>query len=85
MTNLRYLRLKHKIPLSELASIMGTSNQYLSRVEFEPSQRIQGTHVQYIVAMEALIQHRRERVNALDHDYRQVKDTLFQESQEVLP
>ena len=68
-TNLRALRLRHDIPLSELSAASGLSNQYISRAELgeiSPTPRLEDKLGD---AVDAVILRRRERLSALERSF----------------
>ena len=77
-TNLRALRLRHDIPLSELSAASGLSNQYISRAELgeiSPTVRLEDKLGD---AVDAVILRRRERLNALERSFAVHKGRLLQ-------
>ena len=82
-TNLRALRLRHDIPLSELSAASGLSNQYISRAELgeiSPTPRLEdklGT------AVEAVIGQRHKRLRALERSFAACKGRLLQREESV--
>ena len=77
-TNLRALRLRYDIPLSELSAASGLSNQYISRAELgelSPTVRLE---IQIGAALEAVIVQRGLRLAALERSYEACKGRLLQ-------
>lgn len=77
-TNLRALRLRYDIPLSELAAVSGLSNQYISRVELgelSPTPRLED---RLGSAMDAIIVRRGVRLGALERSFAACKGRLLQ-------
>lgn len=77
-TNLRALRLRHDIPLSELSAASGLSNQYISRAELgeiSPTVRLED---KLRDAVDAVILRRRKRLSALEGSFAACKGRLLQ-------
>ena len=77
-TNLRVLRLRYDIPLSELSAASGLSNQYISRAELgeiSPTVRLEE---KLGAAMEAVIVRRLEMLVTLGPSYAACKGRLLQ-------
>lgn len=77
-TNLRALRLRYDIPLSELSAASGLSNQYISRAELgelSPSPRLED---KLGSAVTAVIVQRHERLGALERSFAACKGCLLQ-------
>lgn len=77
-TNLRALRLRYDIPLSELSAASGLSNQYISRAELgelSPSPRLEDKLGD---AVAAVIVQRHERLDALERSFAARKGRLLQ-------
>lgn len=77
-TNLRALRLRHDIPLSELSAASGLSNQYISRAELgeiSPTVRLEDKLGD---AVDAVILRRRKRLSALERSFAVRKGRLLQ-------
>ena len=82
-TNLRALRLRHDIPLSELSAVSGLSNQYISRAELgeiSPTPRLED---KLGAAVETVIGQRRERIGALERSFAACKGRLLQREESV--
>ncbi len=82
ITNMRGLRLKHNVTLSELAQAAGVSAQQISRVELFEHPPTQSLERKYESAMEEVIVRRYGAVRALEHDYRAVKGILLGRAEE---
>ena len=77
-TNLRVLRLRYNIPLSELSVASGLSNQYISRAELgeiSPTPRLEE---KLGAAVDAVIVQRHERLSALERSFAACKGRLLQ-------
>ena len=77
-TNLRALRLRYDIPLSELSAASGLSNQYISRAELgeiSPTVRLED---KLRDAVDAVILRRRKRLSALEGSFAACKGRLLQ-------
>ena len=77
-TNLRALRHRYDIPLSELSAASRLSNQYISRAELgelSPTVRLE---IQIGAALEAVIVQRGLRLAALERSYEACKGRLLQ-------
>ncbi|WP_409969912.1 helix-turn-helix transcriptional regulator [Bengtsoniella intestinalis] len=85
MTNLRYLRLKYKIPLQKLADMAGVSPQYINRIELSPHLATAKDTGQIALAIEQLIRHDYTQLAALEQEFLYIKGRLFNESQEDAP
>ena len=82
-TNLRALRLRHDIPLSELSAVSGLSNQYISRAEpgeISPTPRLED---KLGAAVETVIGQRHERIGALERSFAACKGRLLQREESV--
>jgi len=77
ITNLRRLRLKHRITLDELALTAHVPNQEVSRVELLQRPATQNLESKYEAALEEVIVQRYDAVKALEHDYRSIKGNLL--------
>lgn len=78
ITNLRALRLRYNIPLSELSAVSGLSNQYVSRAELgdiPPTPRLEG---KLGAAVDAVIVRRSVRLGALERSFAACKGRLLQ-------
>ena len=77
-TNLRALRHRHGVSLTELADACGLSNQYLSRAELgliPPTPRLEK---QLMSAVETVIAHRASTSQALAKELQPLKGRLLQ-------
>ena len=77
-TNLRALRLRYEIPLSEMSAASGLSNQYISRAELgeiSPTPRLED---KLGAAVAAVIVQRHEWVGALERSFAACKGRLLQ-------
>lgn len=77
-TNLRALRHRHGVSLTELADACGLSNQYLSRAELgliPPSPKLEN---QLLKAVEAVIAHRSSTSEMLKQELQPLKGRLLQ-------
>ena len=77
-TNLRALRLRHGIQLTELADACGLSNQYLSRAELgliPPTPRLER---QLLSALEVVISHRASTAQALERELKPLRGRLLE-------
>ena len=82
-TNLRALRLRHDIPLSELSAVSGLSNQYISRAELgeiSPTPRLED---KLGAAVETVIGQRHELIGALERSFAACKGRLLQREESV--
>lgn len=81
MTNLRALRLRHRISLMELAGHAGISLQYVSQAELgnvAPTVRLE---TQLSTALETVISCRKEQLRALESDYMTYKGNLLKKEE----
>ena len=77
-TNLRALRLRHDIPLSELSAASDLSVQYISRAELgeiSPTVRLEE---KLGAAVDVVIVRRHERLSALERSFTVRKGRLLQ-------
>ena len=77
-TNLRALRHRHGIRLTELADACGLSNQYLSRAELgliPPTPRLER---QLLSALEVVISHRASTAQALERELKPLRGRLLE-------
>ncbi len=77
-TNLRALRHRYKIPLSELAEVSALSNQYISRAELGELSPTVHLEIQLGAAVDAVIVRRGLRLAALERSYEACKGRLLQ-------
>ena len=76
-TNLRELRLRYEIPLSEMSAASGLSNQYISRAELggiSPTPRLED---KLGAAVETVIGQRHEQLSALEQSFAACKGRLL--------
>jgi transcriptional regulator with XRE-family HTH domain len=81
-TNLRRLRLRHGITLSELARTARVSFQQISRVELLQCPVSRELQLEYEAALERVITRRYDAVKSLEHDYRAIKGRLLEETED---
>ena len=77
-TNLRALRLRHGLQLTELSEVSWLSDQYISRAELgeiSPTPRLED---KLGAAVDAVILRRRERLSALERSFAVRKGRLLQ-------
>lgn len=77
-TNLRALRHRHGVCLTELADACGLSNQYLSRAELgliPPTPRLER---QLLSALEVVISHRASTAQALERELKLLRGRLLE-------
>ena len=77
-TNLRALRHRHGVCLTELADACGLSNQYLSRAELgliPPTPRLER---QLLSALEVVISHRASTAQALERELKPLRGHLLE-------
>ncbi len=77
-TNLRALRLRYEIPLSEMSAAAGLSNQYISRVELRVVSPTVQLEEKLGAAMDTVIIQRGVRLSALERSYAACKGRLLQ-------
>ena len=77
-TNLRALRLRYDIPLSELSAASGLSNQYISRAELGDSAPTAQMERKLGAAMEAVIARRLAMLVSLGESFAACKGRLLQ-------
>lgn len=81
-TNLRALRHRHGLQLTELADACGLSNQYLSRAELgliPPTPRLER---QLMSALEVVISHRASTAQALERELKPLRGRLLERAVE---
>jgi transcriptional regulator with XRE-family HTH domain len=81
-TNLRRLRLRHGITLSELARTARVSFQQISRVELLQCPVASELQREYEAALEKVIVQRYDAVKSLERDYRAIKGRLLKETED---
>ena len=77
-TNLRTLRLRFAIPLSELSTASGLSKQYISQAELVETSPTAQLEEKLGAAMDAVIIWRGERLSALERSFAACKGRLLQ-------
>lgn len=77
-TNLRALRLRHGVQLTELADACGLSNQYLSRAELGLIPATPRLEQQLLGAMETVIVRRSSTSQALERELRPLRGRLLE-------
>ena len=77
-TNLRALRLRYDIPLSELSAVSGLSNQYISRAELGELSPTPLLEDKLGAAVGAVIIRRSGRLSALERGFTACKGSLLQ-------
>jgi transcriptional regulator with XRE-family HTH domain len=78
-TNLRALRLKHRIPLIELANVVGFSVQHMSRVELLQASVGSKMEERCGTAIERLITQKYSHLRELEEDFRSMNGRLLSE------
>ncbi len=78
MTNLRWLRLRYGIYLTELARITGVCNQHLSRAELKQSRATARLEDQLADAIEAVIANRKQELLLLEADFLKYRGRLLE-------
>lgn len=81
MTNLRALRLRHRVSLMELADHAGISLQYVSRAELGEIAATTRLEEQMSAALEAIISSRRAELLAFETDYMTYKGKLLKKEE----
>ena len=77
ITNLRLLRQRHCILLTELEAISGLSNQYISRAELRQIDITQRLEEQIAAAVEQIIETRKNDVLALEKELQMCRGRLL--------
>ena len=77
-TNLRALRHRHGVCLTELADACGLSNQYLSRAELSLIPATPRLEKQLLRAVETVIAHRADTAQALERELRPLRGRLLE-------
>ena len=77
-TNLRALRHRHGVQLTELADACGLSNQYISRAELGLIPAAPRLEKQMLGAMERVIAHRRGTAQALERELQPLRGRLLE-------
>lgn len=78
LTNLRALRLRYMIPLSELAAASGLSKQYISQAELGETSPTAQLEEKLGAAMNVVIVQRDGRLSALKRSFAACKGRLLQ-------
>lgn len=68
-TNLRVLRHRHHLLLTDLEDASGLSNQYISRAELGQIQPTKRLETQLDAAIQAVIEQRKQELRALEENY----------------
>lgn len=77
-TNLRALRHRHGLQLTELADACGLSNQYLSRAELGLIPATPRLEQQLLSALEVAIAHRASTARALERELEPLRGRLLE-------
>ena len=77
-TNLRALRLRHGVQLTELADACGLSNQYLSRAELGLIPATPRLEKQLLGAVETVIARRADTAQALEQELQPLRGRLLE-------
>ena len=77
-TNLRALRHRHGVCLTELADACGLSNQYLSRAELGLIPATPRLERQLLSALEVVISHRASTAQALERELEPLRGRLLE-------
>lgn len=77
-TNLRALRHRHGVQLTELADACGLSNQYLSRAELGLIPPTPWLEKQLLSALEVVISHRANTAQALERELESLRGRLLE-------
>lgn len=77
-TNLRALRHRHGVCLTELADACGLSNQYLSRAELGLILATPRLEKQLLSALEVVISHRASTAQALERELKPLRGHLLE-------
>lgn len=81
-TNLRALRHRHGLQLTELADACGLSNQYLSRAELGLIPATPRLERQLMSALEVVISHRASTAQALERELKPLRGRLLERAVE---
>ena len=81
-TNLRALRHRHGLQLTELADACGLSNQYLSRAELGLIPATPRLERQLMSALEVVISHRASTAQALERELKHLRGRLLERAVE---
>lgn len=82
ITNLRRLRLRHGIYLTELAKISGICNQHISRAELRQTRATVRLEEQLADAVETVIAIRKQELLLLEADFRKYRGHLLELAEE---
>ena len=82
ITNLRRLRLRYGIYLTELAKITGVCNQHLSRAELRQSRATVRLEDQLAAAIGMVIANRKKELLLLEADFLQYRGRLLETAEE---
>lgn len=82
MTNLRRLRLRHGIYLTELAKITGICNQHISRAELRQTRTTARLEEQLADAVETVIAIRKQELLLLEADFLKYRGRLLELAEE---
>lgn len=82
ITNLRRLRLRHGIYLTELAKITGICNQHISRAELRQTRATVRLEEQLADAVETVIAIRKQELLLLEADFRKYRGRLLEPAEE---
>ncbi len=81
-TNLRALRHRHGVQLTELANACGLSNQYISRAELGLIPATPRLEKQLLAAVEVVIAHRARTAQALERELAPLRGRLLERAVE---
>ena len=82
ITNLRRLRLRHGIYLTELAKITGICNQHISRAELRQTRATVRLEEQLADAVETVIVNRKQELLLLEADFLKYQGRLLELAEE---
>lgn len=82
VTNLRRLRLRYGIYLTELAKITGICNQHISCAELKQTHATARLEEQLADAMEAVIANRKKELLLLETDFLKCRGRLLEAAEE---
>ena len=82
ITNLRRLRLRHGIYLTELAKITGICNQHISRAELRQTRATVRLEERLADAVETVIAIRKQELLLLEADFRKCRGRLLELAEE---
>lgn len=81
-TNLRRLRLRYGIFLTDLEKITGICNQYISRAELGQAHGTARLEEQMAAAIETVITQRKQELLALEADFRTYRGRLLEPAED---